>query len=254
MTGYVYKIVNIVNNKCYVGQTVRSVSQRFKEHFHPSANCLYLKNSILKYGKENFKVEVLETINCESKKELVGILNQLEIKYINNNNSLAPNGYNGCLGGGNSVDRKWAQGMSPESIVKRAEKHKKSIKCNETGQIWPSIKECADSFGVKPESIHRVLRGVRDHFKNMSFSYVNPEKSKPKKIRKKRVRSLDSYNLTGLFKQVEAQKRSIKCNETGEIWNSIQEAAKHFEVKNETIHRVLRGNRKSFRNFTFSYL
>jgi hypothetical protein len=109
-------------------------------------------------------------------------------------------------------------------------------------------------LGVRRETIHRVLRGVRDHFRGMSFSHVQPERSKPKIVRVKKVRSTNSYNLDGFEAQREKQKRPIKCNETGQTWDSIQSAADHFEVRNESIHRVLRGVRKSFRNLTFSYI
>lgn len=254
MNGYVYKITNTSNGRLYIGQTVRSVEQRFKEHFHPSSGCVFLQKAIKEYGKDNFIVSILEIVHGYSKSELVEKLDILEIKHINENNTLYPNGYNGCLGGGNSADYLWKQGMSPESVAKRAEKHKKPIKCNETGQEWPSIKECAESFGVRNETIHRVLRGVRDHFRKMSFSYVNPERSKPRKIRQKKVRSIDTYDLSGLSIQREKNKKPIKCNETGQTWNSIQDAADHFGVKNEAIHRVLRGARNHFRNLTFSYL
>ncbi len=254
MIGYIYKITNIINEKCYIGQTIRSVEQRFKEHFHPSSTCVFLKRAMLKYEREYFKVEILESIERESKSELIKKLNEIEVEYINKNNTLFPNGYNGCLGGGNSADYKWAHGMSPESVAIRAKKHEKPIRCNETGQVWDSTKKCAESFGVKNETIHRVLRGVRDHFHGMSFSYVNPERSKPRKVRTKKIRPLESYNLSGFSAQREKSKRPIKCNETGQTWNSIQAAADHFGVKNEAIHRVIRGVRKHFKKLTFSYI
>jgi group I intron endonuclease len=124
MIGYIYKITNSVNGKCYIGQTIRSVGQRFKEHFHPSSGCLFLQRAIIKYGKDAFRVETLESINGESKTEIIKKLNEIEIKYINANNSLFPHGYNGHLGGRNAADYKWVHGMSPESIAIRAEKHK----------------------------------------------------------------------------------------------------------------------------------
>src|ERR1700676_4000498 len=130
MNGYIYKIINITNGKSYIGQTVRSVEQRFKEHFHPSSGCVFLHKAIKEFGKDNFIVTTLETINGDSKTEIIEKLDVLEIELINKNNTLYPNGYNGCLGGGNSADYLWKQGMSPESIAKRAEKHKKPIKCN----------------------------------------------------------------------------------------------------------------------------
>ena len=47
-----------------------------------------LKCAIKKYGKENFKKEILEF--CDNKEEAY----HLQIKYINEYNTLSPNGYN----------------------------------------------------------------------------------------------------------------------------------------------------------------
>ena len=75
VTGEIYKITNLINNKCYVGQT-RShrlnrdkyrpfgYIGRFKDHIskatHTSkkSTCKYLNNALLKYGIENFKCEL----------------------------------------------------------------------------------------------------------------------------------------------------------------------------------------------------
>lgn len=253
MTGYIYKITNSINEKVYIGQTIRSVKQRFKEHFHPSSGCVFLQRAMVKYGYENFKVEILEFINAESKSELIKILNRIEVQYININNSLFPNGYNGCLGGGNSADKKWAHGMPLESIAKRAENHKKPIKCNETNIVYKSVMDAAKELGFNKKFISRVLRGNRKSYKGLTFSYAT-NAGKPVAFKKKKVRPLDSYNLDGFTAQREKRKRPIKCNETGQYWGSIQEAADQFGVKNETIHRVLRGVRKHFRKLTFSYI
>lgn len=247
MVGYVYKITNNVDGKSYVGQTTNSLYKRFNQHCLKSSRCKYIKNAIFLHGRSNFSIEVLIKIKYSNERDLKKLLNENEKKFIEELNTLHPNGYN-LTTGGNSPK------MSEESIAIRAEKHKKPIKCDETGQEWPSIKECAANFGVKTEFIHRVLRGVRDSFRGMSFSYVNPEKSKPKKIRVKKIRSLDSYNLDGFSSQREKSKRPIKCNETGQCWNSIQGAADYFGVKNETIHRVVRGARNHFKGLTFSYI
>jgi len=80
---YNYVTTNILNNKKYVGM-----------HSAVNVNNYYLgsgvllKRAIKKYGKENFIKEVLCT--CENKE----IAHENEKKYIEQYNSIQPNGYN----------------------------------------------------------------------------------------------------------------------------------------------------------------
>ena len=64
--GVVYLIFNKVNGKMYVGQTVRTVEERFKEH--AKRKTTLIGKAIRKYGAENFSIEVLK--RCYSKAEL----------------------------------------------------------------------------------------------------------------------------------------------------------------------------------------
>lgn len=97
MTGYIYKITNNINNKEYIGQTIRDPSIRFKEHIKKQK--FALGGAIKKYGIDNFQLEILKKINCDSKEELINKLNELEIKYISKYNTNVPFGYNITKGG-----------------------------------------------------------------------------------------------------------------------------------------------------------
>ena len=87
---YIYKITNLINGKIYVGQTSRTPEIRFSEHVHADS---YIGSAIRKYGRANFKIEVLE--ECESKKEL----DNREQYWIARFESMGPNGYNLTEGG-----------------------------------------------------------------------------------------------------------------------------------------------------------
>jgi hypothetical protein len=52
--GAIYIIENVETGKGYIGQTTRSVEQRFKEHCKSFSGCLKLRNAIQKYGQECF--------------------------------------------------------------------------------------------------------------------------------------------------------------------------------------------------------
>ena len=67
MYGVVYLILNKINGRKYVGQTVQPLKVRFNEHAKKKDNTL-IANAIRKYGKENFYCGVIKT--CSSKAEL----------------------------------------------------------------------------------------------------------------------------------------------------------------------------------------
>ena len=73
LTGIIYKITNIINNKVYIGQTVNTIKQRWNKHCH-SNGCRSLYNAILKYGKENFNIEIIETLPIEELDEFIGLI------------------------------------------------------------------------------------------------------------------------------------------------------------------------------------
>lgn len=52
--GYIYKIINKVNNKIYIGQTINSIEERWRSHKKNNSNCTYLKRAFSKYGISNF--------------------------------------------------------------------------------------------------------------------------------------------------------------------------------------------------------
>lgn len=88
--GIIYKAVNKINGKCYIGQTIRSLNERIKKHLKDK---YYFSNSLKKYKLKNFKWQIL--CECNSKKEL----NEMEHHYIKQYDTLRPNGYNLTLGG-----------------------------------------------------------------------------------------------------------------------------------------------------------
>ncbi len=57
----IYKITNLLNNKKYIGQTMRPVKQRWSEHVRERDDSP-IHRAIKKYGKDNFKFEIIETV------------------------------------------------------------------------------------------------------------------------------------------------------------------------------------------------
>ena len=152
----VYKITNIINNKVYIGQTSFTVEQRFNAHCVNAfeLNCQFkLSKALRKYGKENFRVEVLES-NL-SKEDC----NFFEKLYIKKYNSTDINfGYNMTPGGegGNTYLCKSAEELEKikikigesNSFGNNGNSHKFKMKNIETGEvtIFESGTECLSFF------------------------------------------------------------------------------------------------------------
>jgi group I intron endonuclease len=99
--GIIYLITCLENGKKYIGQTIKSVDIRFKQHITVAKNNSTngdkiksaLHHAISKYGQEKFIIEIIFESNDENE------LNIKEQEYIIQYNSLCPNGYNIQAGG-----------------------------------------------------------------------------------------------------------------------------------------------------------
>jgi group I intron endonuclease len=60
----IYKITNSVNDKFYIGQTVKKIKTRFNQHLRQKS-CKKLVRAIGKYGCDKFTIELLAT--CDGK-------------------------------------------------------------------------------------------------------------------------------------------------------------------------------------------
>ena len=94
--GFIYKITNIITNKCYIGETKEKMPEtRWKQHkrtIEKGIGCPALQNAVKKYGIDNFTFKVL--IICFDEERF-----KFEKEYIKKFNSIAPNGYNLTKGG-----------------------------------------------------------------------------------------------------------------------------------------------------------
>ena len=95
----IYKIENLINHKCYIGQSIH-INRRWYEHRSAMrsdfnyAKQSYLYNAVKKYGENNFSFEIIEECSLE-------MLNYREIYWIAYYDSYN-NGYNLTPGGDQS--------------------------------------------------------------------------------------------------------------------------------------------------------
>lgn len=91
--GYIYKIINNINGKIYIGQTRFTIEERWYGHKKAYINGkkypLYL--AFDKYGINNFSISVIE--KCDNND--LDLLEEYWIKYYDSYN----NGYNATTGG-----------------------------------------------------------------------------------------------------------------------------------------------------------
>lgn len=115
--GYIYKIINDVNDKIYIGQTTKSLARRFYQHCYmseykenPITYHTQLSQAIRKYGKEHFSIEQIEECPLE-------FLDEREQYWINYYQSYQ-NGYNATIGGkGNNLIKTESQIKFDEDVI-----------------------------------------------------------------------------------------------------------------------------------------
>lgn len=147
MTIGIYKITNLINNNCYIGQS-KNIEKRWKREIADALNSnaesynYPLSKAIRKYGLKNFSFEIIEICLQEE-------LNQKEqywIKYFNSYNK----GYNQNLGG-NSVLHTCK--LTPE----QAQEIIDILINDEVGAV--SHKKLAEQYGVSKDTIQAINAG-----------------------------------------------------------------------------------------------
>ena len=129
----IYKWVNKVNGKIYVGQS-RNLSDRFSRYYRGEFNS-YMKRAIEKYGFENFDIEILE--RNVSLHEL-DLLEQYWMDYYQSYHR--DKGYNICPIAGNTRGTKRTQ--ETRKKMSEAAKKKRPEQCSRYGKpIPPELKE-----------------------------------------------------------------------------------------------------------------
>ena len=161
--GYIYKITNTLNDKVYIGQTIKTVQKRFTQHKNNS-NKEYFSQIVLykafnKYGIENFICEEIEEVPNDK-------LDEREKYWIEYYDSYF-NGYNSTLGGRATQLYNWDTDDIIEKymILKSARAVAKEIGCdhstidrilneNDVKRFTPSQQQSKPLYFKKKDEIH----------------------------------------------------------------------------------------------------
>jgi group I intron endonuclease len=163
--GYIYTITNKTDNKIYVGQTVRELETRWKDHLKKRSNCRYLKSAINKYGVDNFEFKLV-CITFDNQ------LDDMEIQYIEKYNCLAPNGYNLRRGGNSGTHHSETKQRISETLKMRYENGLIHSKPN-LGKPHSEImkKKLSEANKGKPKSQESINKGVISRRKNKIIQF-----------------------------------------------------------------------------------
>lgn len=159
----IYKITNIANGKCYIGQTTRTFEQRYDTkgegiervynyHKNLKDKCRHYNEHFLraieKYGFDSFTVEILEV--CKTKNKL----DDREKFYIRKYKSSNPNyGYNKTRGGDGVVH---TREIKTKSIATR-----KNNTLNKTTALYEKVKSEIIEIKINTHILNKISLGER---------------------------------------------------------------------------------------------
>jgi len=230
--GYIYLIINQVNGKQYVGQTVQNdINKRWNKHKQVNkrfiGTCLF--NAYKKYGIENFKFKLLCICFDED-------TNKYEEEYINKYNTLYPEGYNMIEGGKSRKFTPILKQIISEKL--KGDKHPmfgKHLK-EETKQ---KLREKNSGINA-PNYGKRLTNEEKEHLSKLAY-----ERHKNGFEYKEETKNKISLSLKNYFKNDSIKnKKSIKVqqydlnNNLIKTFYSLNEAAKEMEVAQFSIARA----------------
>lgn len=229
----IYKITNLINEKIYIGQTTKTIEQRFKEHCKTTSGCRALKNAIKKYGSNNFSIEIIE--NCNSLDEL----NIREEYWIKHYNSLVPRGYNLQSGGGNHT-------------VTEETRRLLSIKTRGNNNPFYGKKHSSKTI----EHLRKINTGKKQSEEtiqkraNKELGELNHFYGKTHTIESRKKISESRKKYTG---NKHPRCRKVLCVETGKVYDYIRLAQIETGVHETHISSCCKGKLKTAGGFHWRY-
>ena len=208
--GYIYKITNKIDKKIYVGQTIGDLETRWKGHLKKGSHCRYLSSAIKKYGVHNFEFKLV-CITFDN------LLDNMEIKYIEQYNSLVPNGYNLRLGGNSGRHNAETKQKISETLKNRYK----------NGLTRPSSHLGKPHSEMHKKKISESLKGRR-----LSQETIN------KIILSKKIYKIIQFDILG---------NRLNSFET------CQEAAEYIGTTRANVNHCCTGKRKTAKGYVWKY-
>lgn len=219
----IYRITNNINGKVYIGQSV-DCFRRLKFHkLHENQELLV--NTFNKYGISNFSFDIIHALKEASTEEL----NDLETMYIEYYKSCDRSfGYNLRQQGGSHG----------KHAISTCEKISKALTGKKKSEDHVNkIRSYRASDETKEKLRQKALNRSEETLRKMS------ESAKVKIFTEEHRRNIGKAGM-----------KRVRCIDTGEIFDSVGDAAEHFNAKGTHISRVCKGKRSRTRGFRFEYV
>lgn len=221
--GYIYKITNILNQKSYIGKTIRDPEIRWNEHKqdnkHPN---LPLQRAFKKYGIDSFSFEIIEEVKEE-------LLDEREKYYIKKFNTYKQ-GYNATLGGEGGVTHT----LPKEEIEKILTLWKQKCTISQiskiTGHSFSAIQNHIKKTGITNEQYKKQIKLNKNKaLKNIKLCKRQNLKKENKFTKEQEKIIFEDFNN---FYSCTYISKKIKCS-----YKKLYNFLKNFYTEEEIIAR-----------------
>lgn len=239
----IYKLINIITNMYYIGQTWRTLEERF-DNGRGYLNSKYLNSAIKKYGKENFCYEILTVCSTQ---EIADYWEDFFIEKYDSRNR--KKGYN--LRGGGSHGKLSNEQKEKLSASKRgkklSEEHKNKISIGGMGRKATENTKKKMSRSMREISLEHEKEILSSPLSSGKLSkQIGVSAASIRRYRKKAQQQRPNTGGLGLIPLNKNQTKLSK-QQIEEIINSNLselELAQEFDVHPTTIKRYVKNYKK----------
>ncbi|HSH25528.1 MAG TPA: NUMOD1 domain-containing DNA-binding protein [Massilibacterium sp.] len=225
----IYTILNTVNDKAYIGQTIQDYKKRKYSHMYALKRDKHynqhLQNDWNKYGEDVFEFKILE---CRDKN--IDELNDSEDFWIRTLNTITPNGYNSVYGGRNT-ERKL------KNEIYQYDLDGNFIKS------WVNVTTASIKTDISLRNIFGALSGEQNSAGGYQWFYIKKE-------------IVDKVLSPNELVAVKTRKKVVKYSLDGDIlkvYNSCNEASLDNNICKQSITIACRLKSKTAAGFQWRY-